>query len=232
MTAQEMAQNASNAAEGAREADREAQKGREVVNMATQAINALANEVENAAGVIHQVENNSESIGSILEVIRGISEQTNLLALNAAIEAARAGEQGRGFAVVADEVRSLASKTHESTEEIHSMIEQLRASTHSAVDVMKLGQQRAMEAVEHATSAAGSLDAITNAVSTINEMNTQIAAAANEQNSVAEQINSNVVRISEIANETATGSQQTSQASAEVANHVHELQAQVSRFQI
>ncbi len=231
-TAQEVSNSASSAVSGAQEADQEAHNGQTRVTRVTESISDLAQKVESAAEVISRVNSDSESIGSILEVIRGISEQTNLLALNAAIEAARAGEQGRGFAVVADEVRSLASKTQQSTEEIHSMISRLRDSTQAAVDVMNQGQESARSAVENAENAARSLDTITQAVRTITDMNTQIATAANEQNSVVEEINQNVMRISQVAMETADGSRDTSQAAAVISEHVQVLKSQVSRFKV
>ncbi|MCP3671005.1 MAG: methyl-accepting chemotaxis protein [Gammaproteobacteria bacterium] len=231
-TAQEVANNAESASDGAKAADHEARKGQDEVARASTSINELAQNVEKASSVISRVNEASESIGQILDVIRGISEQTNLLALNAAIEAARAGEQGRGFAVVADEVRTLASKTQQSTEEIHGMITKLHESTQAAVNVMNQGQISAKEAVENANSAASSLNAITQAVSTISDMNTQIATAALEQNSVGEEINQNIVRISQVASEAVKSSQHTTQATSIIAEHVGKLKKQVSCFKI
>jgi methyl-accepting chemotaxis protein len=232
MTAQEVARNAISAADGARSADEAASNGQVEVSKASRSISDLAINVEQASVVIQQVNQESESIGQILDVIRGISEQTNLLALNAAIEAARAGEQGRGFAVVADEVRSLASKTHESTARIHGMIEKLHQSARSAVEVMGKGQVSARAAVQNSDAAALALVQIAKAIGTINEMNNQIAAAASEQRAVAEEINQNVVRISEVAIGTADGSSKTALASGVILEHVRQLQQQVGRFRI
>jgi methyl-accepting chemotaxis protein len=232
VTTQEVATNAVSAADGAKVANQEAQQGQEQVTRVTESIDKLAQDVQKASEVINQVNKDSEAIGQILDVIQGISEQTNLLALNAAIEAARAGEQGRGFAVVADEVRSLASKTQQSTKEINEMIERLQSSIHSAVGVMTQGQESAGQSVEKAAATARSLEAITQAVSTITDMNTHIASAAQEQTSVAEEINRNVVRISEVAMETAEGSAQTVTSTEMISRHVEELKNQVSRFQL
>ena len=231
-TAQEVARNAAQAADAASEADDETRTGQRVVSQTITAIRELVGEVENATDVIHRLETDSEEIGKVLDVIRGIAEQTNLLALNAAIEAARAGEQGRGFAVVADEVRTLAQRTQESTQEIQDMIERLQTGAANAVQVMGEGQKRAHSTAERAGEADGSLKAITAAVGRINEMNAQIASAAEEQTAVAEEINRNIVNISQAVNDTTQGAQHTAQASDELARLAADLQNRVGQFRI
>lgn len=231
-TVQEVAQNAQSASGAAASADNEAQSGKAIVNQTADAIARLATEVENAAKVIHGVEQDSESIGSVLDVIKGIAEQTNLLALNAAIEAARAGEQGRGFAVVADEVRTLASRTQQSTTEIEAMIAKLQTGSKQAVHVMEQGKEQANKGTEMAREAASSLDAIARAVANINEMNTQIAAAAEEQTTVSEEINKSVVNISQISEQTANGAVQTTAASTDLSRLANDLQNLVGQFKI
>ncbi len=231
-TVQEVARNATDAAAAARETDQEASAGRDVVGATIRSIESLASEVENAAGVIQRLSADSEEIGKVLDVIRGIAEQTNLLALNAAIEAARAGEQGRGFAVVADEVRTLASRTQESTHTIQEMIERLQGNASSAVSVMEKGRVQASGSVQQAAKAGESLKTITGAVARITDMNTQIASAAEEQSAVAEEINRNVVNISQAVDETASGSQQISTASDELARLAAELQGMVGQFKV
>jgi len=229
-TVQEVARNATEAAHAARETDSEASAGRDVVGTTIRSIESLASEVENAAEVIQRLSADSEEIGKVLDVIRGIAEQTNLLALNAAIEAARAGEQGRGFAVVADEVRTLASRTQDSTHTIQEMIERLQGNASGAVKVMEKGREQAKGSVEQAARAGQSLETITGSVARITDMNTQIASAAEEQSAVAEEINRNVVNISQAVDETASGSQQISTASEELARLAAELQSMVGQF--
>ena len=231
-TVQEVARHAADAATLANNADQASAEGKQVVINTVHAIENLSSEIHRAVNVISQLEKDSENIGTVLDVIKGIAEQTNLLALNAAIEAARAGEQGRGFAVVADEVRTLASKTQHSTEEIQSMIEKLQSAAQSAVKVMDNSRSKAEDSVSQAALADTSLAAITNAVSLIKDMNTQIATAAEEQSSVAEEINRNVVNISNIGDRTAEGAGQTSIASEELARLAGELQQLVNQFKI
>ena len=203
-TVHEVARNASEAAAAANAADADASSGKIVVSASIESIQKLAHDVENAASVIEQLKTDSVSIGSVLDVIQGIAEQTNLLALNAAIEAARAGEQGRGFAVVADEVRTLAQRTQESTTEIQQMIERLQTGAERAVSAMAAGRQQTQSSVSKATEAGESFQAISTAIATINDMNTHIASAAEEQNSVADEINKNITRISQLAEQTAS----------------------------
>lgn len=229
---QEVARNASAAAEAAHNADVAADNGRSVVGHTIEAIDSLAREVSEAGTVIDRVEKDSESIGGVLDVIKGIAEQTNLLALNAAIEAARAGEQGRGFAVVADEVRTLASRTQQSTAEIQTMIERLQSGTQDAVSVMDQSRQMAEATVGQAAKAGTSLEEINAAVTTIKDLNSQIACSAEEQSSVAEEINEKVVRISDITDQTAAGSQQSASASNELNQLAETLKVLVGQFKV
>jgi methyl-accepting chemotaxis protein len=229
-TVQEVAKNAVKASEAAETADREAALGKNIVTQAVGGINELALEVENAANVIHDLENDSNSIGEVLSVIQSIAEQTNLLALNAAIEAARAGEQGRGFAVVADEVRTLASRTQNSTLEIRQTIERLQGRAKQAVSVMENGRKRAASSVEQAASAGGSINAISERIYTISDMNNQIATAAEEQTAVADEINRNVSNISRVSEETSIGAKNTADACRELLDLANELRSTVGHF--
>lgn len=231
-TVHDVARNAAQAAQATQGADAEAQRGKQVVKENIRAIEALAAEVERAAQVIKKLEAESASIGTVVDVIRGIAEQTNLLALNAAIEAARAGEQGRGFAVVADEVRTLASRTQQSTQEIQRMIQGLQAGAGDAVKVMVEGRTRAQASVKQAAEAGESLESITQAVASITDLNIQIASAAEEQSVVAEEINRNVLTISQVGKQTSLASQQTMVASEELARLAAQLQNVVSQFRV
>ncbi|TRO25115.1 methyl-accepting chemotaxis protein [Ectopseudomonas mendocina] len=229
-TVQEVAQNAEQASLAARDADLEAQQGNRVVQQAVDQIDSLASEVEQSAKAIADLNQESARIGSVLEVIRNVAEQTNLLALNAAIEAARAGEQGRGFAVVADEVRALAKRAQESTEEIESLIAGLQRMAKGAVQQMDSSRDLTRRTVELAGEAGDALGRITQAVSTIEQMNQQIAAAAEEQSAVAEAINESVTRVRDIGEQSATASEQTAASSAELARLGVELQGMVRQF--
>lgn len=231
-TVQEVSQNISNTANAAQEAHKETAEGRQVVDEAVQAIQKLAGQLDGASTIIHQLEKDSENINTVLDVIKGVADQTNLLALNAAIEAARAGEQGRGFAVVADEVRTLAGRTQDSTEEINQVIEKLQAGSQQAVKAMNQSRNEAQSVVEQASKAGASLSVISTAVGRINDMSSQIASAAEEQSATAEEVNRNITSISEMANETSTGAQQTSSSSDDLARLGNELQGLVARFQI
>lgn len=231
-TVHEVAVSTQQAADATKKANAEVVTGKHVVSQTMDAIDSLAREIETAATVIQKLETDSENIGVVLDVIKGIAEQTNLLALNAAIEAARAGEQGRGFAVVADEVRTLASRTQESTREIQAMIERLQTGAEEAVKVMEKSRARAKTSVEQAAKAGTSLETITQAIDTIVNMNTHIASAAEEQSAAAEEINRNISSISQAVDQTAQGSQQTFTASEELAKLATELQGIVSQFRV
>jgi methyl-accepting chemotaxis protein len=198
----------------------------------SKAIEKMASEVTNAARVINQLEENSESIGSVLDVIRGIADQTNLLALNAAIEAARAGEQGRGFAVVADEVRTLAKRTQESTSEIRGIIENLQTGTRNAAQVMNSGLETAKQTEKIAESAGATLSNIVQSVSTIKDLNTQIATASEEHSTVTSEIDRSVIRITEVSESAADGSTKTVEQSDELSALGEQLNSLVRQFKL
>lgn len=231
-TVLEVAKNAANTAESANDANREAQEGQSVVQSTIHSIQELAQGVEDAAGAINQVGQDSDAIGRVVDVIKEIAEQTNLLALNAAIEAARAGEQGRGFAVVADEVRTLAQRTQESTAEIEEMIVKLQNGAKNAVGVMETGRSQAQESVERASQAGASLETITAAVTTINDMNTQIASAAEEQSSVSDEINQNIIMLNTLAEQNSEAVNESTTATENVATMANQLQGMISRFRV
>jgi methyl-accepting chemotaxis protein len=224
--------NANSASEAANEADKAAKDGRDIVTKTVASINGLAEEVERAGEVIRKLEADTGNVGTILDVIKGIAEQTNLLALNAAIEAARAGEQGRGFAVVADEVRTLASRTQDSTQEIQKVIEELQTAARSAVDVMGQSKQRAQASVEHAAQTGESLAAITERVSAITEMNRQIASAAEEQERAAYSIKENVLGIKETSETAMLSIKKVEEASLSLVDISGNLQRVTGEFKV
>jgi methyl-accepting chemotaxis protein len=201
-TVNEVAQHAASAADAASEAEIESKNSQTIVNETVTLISELAAETTNASDVITKLETDTENVGKILDVIKGVAEQTNLLALNAAIEAARAGEQGRGFAVVADEVRTLASRTQESTQEIQSVIEGLQSAARSAVSVMDESKMRANSSVGQAEKTGSSLHEITEKVTTISDMNRQIAVVTEEQAQTSKNIKENVNKMQEASNGT------------------------------
>jgi methyl-accepting chemotaxis protein len=229
---QEVVKHASESANATFEAKNKAQNGKKIVDETIFSIQNLAERVEKSVDAIKLLEKKSIDIGSVVEVIQGISEQTNLLALNAAIEAARAGEQGRGFAVVADEVRSLAQRTQASTSEIQDMIQILQSATCDAMKVMNESQAQAKNTVVKSQTTGEALDSIVDTIAHINDMNTQVATAVEEQSVVAEEVNNNIVAINESAEVTANGANETSQASQQLMLLAEELQTLVGGFKI
>ena len=231
-TVTEVAQNAATAEEAVQIAHKQADEGNQVVQGTISTINVLAEEVRKTSGFIDNLKDESDRIGAVLDVIRGIAEQTNLLALNAAIEAARAGEQGRGFAVVADEVRELASRTQQSTQEIQGMIERLQAGANDAVNAMIQGQNCAENSVGQAAKAGNALGTITEVVNRVTELNITIASAAEKQSSTTTDINRNVGNINEISRQTALGAQESASASKSLSGIATELKSMVNQFKL
>lgn len=231
-TVQEVAQSAVATSEATHSAQQEVNRGNEVVSNTVQTINTLASEIQATAELVHKLGEQSDDIGQVVDVIRGIAEQTNLLALNAAIEAARAGEQGRGFAVVADEVRTLAGRTQQSTQEIQQMIEQLQAGAQKAMQAMQTSESRTNEGVTKAVSAGQSLESIHSSVTTITDMSAQIASAAEQQSAVAEEINRNIIEIADIADINSAASNQTATSSAELSRLSNDLKRMVAVFNV
>ena len=227
---QEVAQSTSNAAQATHDASEMAQKGALTITDAIGIIDSLDANVSTASNSISQLKADSENIGGVLDVIRSIAEQTNLLALNAAIEAARAGEQGRGFAVVADEVRTLASRSHDATQEIQEMIEKLQHGVATAVANMEEVSKRAAEGVVQVEESAEALAEMSGSVSVINDMNTHIAAATEEQSAVAGEISQNIEHINQLSSETAQSSQQTQQTSESLTELAMDLRSMVEQL--
>jgi methyl-accepting chemotaxis protein len=229
-TVQEVATSTNNASEQAAKAENLATQGQIIVQEASATINRLAETLGEGSNVIAKLENETNSIGSILDVIREIADQTNLLALNAAIEAARAGEQGRGFAVVADEVRGLASRTQKSTQEIQHKIETLQGEAHEAVQVMTQGQEHGTSGVQQINQVSTSLEGMVQAVALINDMNTQIATAAEEQSVVASEIDKNITLIRDSSDNVTTRAKDTVKQSLKVIELTEDLNSQIERF--
>ncbi|XQW89435.1 methyl-accepting chemotaxis protein [Aeromonas veronii] len=229
-TVQEVARNTNDAASAATSASDTAAQGSETVNDSIGRIEKVATAIEETALVIHQLGDDSRNIGMVLEVIQGIAEQTNLLALNAAIEAARAGEQGRGFAVVADEVRTLAKRTQDSTSQINHIISELQQRANEAGITMQQSQDMMSETVHTAREAGASIAEISSSVNSISHMNIQIATATEEQGAVSEELNRNVVNISNASEEVATGAKQMAQACNDLNLLATQLQEVVRKF--
>jgi methyl-accepting chemotaxis protein len=231
-TVQEVARNAEEASEAALAADQQAREGDKVVNEAIAQIERLASEVGHSTTAMGELKRESDKIGSVLDVIKSVAQQTNLLALNAAIEAARAGEAGRGFAVVADEVRSLAQRTQKSTEEIEDLIAGLQSGTQRVATIMDNSRELTVSSVELTRRAGGSLESITRTVSAIQAMNQQIAAAAEQQSATAEEINRSVLNVRDVSEQTSAASEETAASSVELARLGTHLQGLVGRFRV
>ncbi|GAB0083348.1 MULTISPECIES: methyl-accepting chemotaxis protein [Pseudomonas syringae group] len=231
-TVQEVARSAQEASQAAVQADQQARSGDEVVGRAITQIEQLAREMVNSTQSMNQLKQESGKIVGVLDVIKSVSQQTNLLALNAAIEAARAGEAGRGFAVVADEVRSLAQRTQKSTEEIEELIAALQSGTQQVATTLDNSRTLTDNTVELSRRAGSALEDITRTVATIQHMNEQIATASEEQSVVAEQINRNVISVRDISEQTAAASEQTAASSVELARLGTHLQGLVGKFKV
>jgi methyl-accepting chemotaxis protein len=231
-TVQEVSRSAGLAATSAAEADKASAQGYNLVSQNMNGINQLALNIGTTSQAINQLGEDTNSVDNIVKVISDIADQTNLLALNAAIEAARAGEQGRGFAVVADEVRTLASRTQKSTEEIRSMLNRLKTGAKDAVQAMDEGQEQAQNSVEQAKNASDAITEITRVVTEISEMNSLIATAAEEQRIVTEEMNRNVVKINTESQATLQNSIETTAAAEQIGTLSSQMQQIVSRFNL
>lgn len=231
-TVQEIAKNAHDTADAAKQATQETYDGQEVVNKTVSGINSLYEKMQSASSVIETLAEDVGEISTVLDVIRGISEQTNLLALNAAIEAARAGEQGRGFAVVADEVRTLAQRTQESTEEINNMIQKLQSGAKDAVSAMNSGIETAADSVNNADTAGQSLEKITGAINSISDLSIQVATATEEQSSVVEELNNHMLTIKNMSDDTAEQTKTISDKSTALNNSSGKLTSMVGSFKL
>ncbi|MDO6441976.1 MULTISPECIES: methyl-accepting chemotaxis protein [unclassified Marinobacter] len=231
-TVAEIARNAEQAFTVASDAANQATEGEREVRETVSQVNGLANEVSQSMEIIQSLKNETTNIGTALDVIKSVAEQTNLLALNAAIEAARAGEQGRGFAVVADEVRSLAQRTQSSAQEIETLVTSLQTSSNDSVSAMESSATMAADTLKRATATGASIERITRSVDEIKQYNSQIATASEQQTSVAEEINQNVTSIRDLTDQSAASSNQTASSSSELAKLGSELQNLVSRFRL
>ncbi|WP_421957966.1 MULTISPECIES: methyl-accepting chemotaxis protein [Pseudomonas] len=229
---EEVARNANDTSQASQSATASARDGRDLVQETVTAIERMSRDVQGSAEQISHLAEQSKDIGKVLDVIRGLADQTNLLALNAAIEAARAGEAGRGFAVVADEVRALAHRTQQSTSEIERMIETIQSGTEQAVGAMRSSTERAESTLSIAQGAGLALDTINTAVEQINQRNLVIASAAEEQAQVAREVDRNLVNIRDLSTQTATGAHQTSAASTELSRLAVDLNGMVLRFRL
>jgi len=231
-TVDEIAKNTEDAANKAQLTTENAERGKDGVSSTIEQISVLSSTLEESEHIVSELAKDSHTIGSVLDVIRGIAEQTNLLALNAAIEAARAGEQGRGFAVVADEVRTLASRTQDSTQEIEGIISSLQTRTKEIVDHMGTCRKQGDDSAEQASSAGKMLEEITSDVSLIMDMNTAIATAIQEQSSVASEVNEHVVMIRDVTEQAADSAKQNEHMSEELSQQAKVLHSEVSRFKV